>query len=898
MDLGRWAHVLRMRYRSWVHRARAEQDLEDELRDHVERQVAANVAAGMSPAEARTAALRAMGGIEFRKEQMRDTRGTRAVEDLGRDLVVALRSIRHARGFAAAVVLTLALGVGGNTAMFTLLRGTLLRPLPNRDGHRLLYVRHAAPGAGQDNLQFSVPEVEALRAVPAFAAVAEFSSSMPFTFTGPDGMPARIRVGIVSGNYFDVLGLDPVLGRRTTIADDGAAAPPIAVLSHEFWQRQFGGDTAVVGRVVRLNDVATTIVGVMPPAPHYPRPTDLFANTATSAHHLSATMVMERTHRMTEVFARLATGSSVDQARHDVAQVAAGMMRDHPAAYDAAARHQVSVLPLRDAINARAQRTVWLLMGAAAFVLLIACANVANLTLMRGVAREREMQLRRALGAGTARLRRLLIVENLVLALLGGALGVLVAFAGLRLLVAFAAQLTPRASEIRIDGTVLSFGLLTSVVAAIVLAFVPRLDAGQGLAASMAPMGRRATLGRGSKRLQRALVTTQLAVSLMLLAGAGLLVRTLSRLQAVETGVQVQRVLTMDLPLDGDLMREVMKQPANLARYEAMRDRVAALPGVASVAVGTSAPLRAAFVDFDVAAEGRTPAPNQPVPHAAFRGADERFFAVAGMSLLQGRTFTATDRRGTAPVVVLSRSLATQLFGDGDPVGRRVALTGEVLKFTPFSGDWRTVVGVVGDTRDRLDAAPAPTLYHPFAQEAIVGASLVVRTTADPASLRASIERVVREVNPRQLIERVLTLEQARDEAVAPRRLNLWFIATFAVLAVGIAMVGIAGVLAFSVSSRTAEIGIRMSLGATAGQVRRLVLGEGGALLATGLAVGIVGALGAARLLRTLLFGVSPNDPITLLAVASLLAVVGLLACLVPAMRAARVDPAAALRAD
>ncbi len=900
MTIDRLLSIIPLRLRSLLRRGDVERELDEELQYHVEQQTAENVRQGMSPRDARAAAIRALGNIELRKEQVRDTRGTRWLEELARDTAFALRSLQRARGFAAAVVLTLALGIGANTAMFTLLRGTLLRPLPNRDGERLVYLRQSALGAQDQNVLFSVPEVGDYRAASkTLSAIAEFSSAVPFTLVGSEGQPDRVRVGVVSGNYFDVMGLEPVLGRLTKPTDDGAAAAPVVVLSYQFWTEHFGGDSTIVGRAVRLNDKITTIVGVVQPAPHYPRRTDLFVNVVTSPHHLSATMVTGRSHRMSELFARLAPNTTVEQARREITQIAATLSKDHPEAYEKAAQYSVAVSPLRSALNERASLMFWLLMGAAAFVLLIACANVANLTLMRGVGREREMLVRTALGAGSGRLRRLLIAENLTLALVGGALGVLVAVTGLKLLVAFAAQLSPRANEIRIDGVVLAVGLATSIAAAIGLSFVPRIGGERALASSLAPAGRRTTLGRGRRRVQQSLVVAQLAVCMVLLTGAGLLVRTLGKLQSVETGVRIENVLTLELPLQGDLLAQVMKFQDNLAKYEGIRDRVAALPGVDIAAIGGTVPLRANMLDLDVKAEGRAIDPSQPTPHAAFTPVDTKYFAAAGIPVLKGRGFEVADRRGSPRVAVLSQSFAKTLFGDQDPIGRRIAPTGEVLKFTPFNDEWRTVVGVVGDTRDTgLDAGPTPTVFQPFAQELILNGALVVRTSADPLALQPTIMRAIREVAPQQLIEQVATLEQVRDRAVAPRRLNAMFIASFGALAFVIAMVGIAGVLAFSVSSRTSEIAIRMSLGANARRVYGMVLSEGGTLLGSGLALGTGGALLATRLVRGLLFGVSPYDPTTLAVVAFVLAAVGVAACWLPAARAARVDPATALRAE
>jgi predicted permease len=707
--------------------------------------------------------------------------------------------------------------------------------------------------------------------------------------------PVHIQAGIVSGNFFEVMGLAAAAGRLTTSRDDGPAAAPVAVLSYPFWMSHFGGDPTVVGRRVRINDMVSTIVGIVQRAPQYPVRTDVYVNVVTSPHHLSATMKQGRTHRMTEVFARLAPNATLDQARSEIARIASNMRTDHPEAYERAAQYAVSVFPLRVALNERASLTLWLLMGAAAFVLLIACANVANLTLMRGVRREREMLVRAALGAGTWRLRRLLLVENLTLAILGGAVGVLVAFAGLKMLVAFAAQLTTRADEIRVDGLVLAVSLSTSIVAAIVLSFVPQVGDDRSLAAPLVSAGRRSTAGRGRQRLQQILVVTQLAVCMVLLTAAGLLVRTLEKLNSVETGVNTTNVLAMDVPIDAPSI----DQPTKLGMYERMRDRIATLPNVKVAAIGSDIPLRNTPFVLELKAEGRPLESGEATPRAMFKTADPNYFAAAGIPLIAGRTFTTTDIRGAARVAIINKALAERLFGDHYPIGQRIAWTGEVLKFIPVSGEWRTVVGVVGDTRDAgLDTDPTPTVFQPIMQEEIFGASLVIRTSSNPASLQPSAVRAIREMFPRQIIEHVATLDEVRDATVAPRRLNALFITSFGALAMIIAMVGIAGVLAFSVSARTQEIGIRMSLGADAARVVRMVLGEGGVLLVAGLAAGVTIALLTSRLLRGLLFGVAPHDPVTLGAVAFLLAAVGVAACLLPALRAARVDPAIALRAE
>jgi predicted permease len=596
---------------------------------------------------------------------------------------------------------------------------------------------------------------------------------------------------------------------------------------------------------------------------------------------------------MTEVFGRLAPNATVEQARAEIKGISAHVFADHPEAYEKAARYAIDVNQLRVAINERASLTLWLLMGAAGFVLLIACANVANLTLMRGVGREREMLVRAALGAGRMRLRVLLMIENLTLALIGGAIGVLVAFAALKMLTAFAAQITPRADEIRVDGLVLVVSLAISVLAAIALSFAPSIGSESSLAVSAA--GRRVTGGKGRHRLQQTLVVAQLAVCMVLLTAAGLLVRTLGKLNSVETGVRADHVLTLDAPIES----QAIQQPQKLGMYERLRDAVRALPGVETVSIASNVPLKSTQFQLEVKAEGRPLANGEATPRGTFKTADPEFFKAAGIPILKGRGIESTDIRGNARVVVLNKSFAERLFGNEDPIGKRVAWTGEVLQFVPISPDWRTVVGIAGDTRDEgLETGPTPTMYQPIMQEEIFSASLVIRTKGDPALMQPAVLKALRDVDPKQLIENVATLEQVRDATVAPRRLNALFIASFGTLAMIIAMVGIAGVLAFSVSARTAEIGIRMSLGADAAKVHRMILGEGGSLLVVGLAIGAVLALVASSALRSLLFGVAPHDPTTLVGVAGILALVGVAACWLPAARAARVDPAIALRSE
>ena len=810
------------------------------------------------------------------------------------DLRYATRSLLRARGFALAVVVTLGLGIGATTAIFSVVRGVMLKPLPHREGDRLMYLRHSFRGPGGENVAFSVPEIMDFRAGSrALGGIAEYS---PFTLTlvGDDDA-VRLDVGLVTGNYFAVMGLSPVLGRSFNSSDDGTTAAPVMMLTYDYWQKRFGGDRAVVGRTLRVGGKPVTVVGVLQPAPYFPARIDALMNMVNSEHHLSATMVTGRTHRMTEMIARLAPGATVDQARAEVAAITARAHAEYPEAYDAGSGFQVTLTPFQEVLGKDARLTMLLLMGAAAFVLIIACANVANLTLMRGVRREHELVVRSALGAGASRLRRLMLAENLVLAVAGSVLGLLIAFGGLRMLTTFAARFSPRASEIRIDGAVLAFSLLLAIVVAVLLSYVPGLASEKTLGASLTAGGRRSTGSVRRQRLQQALVVAQIAVSVMLLTGAGLLTRTMQQLSEVDSGVNAENVLTMEVPKDFDGTNPA----ATIEQYERIQTQLAALPGVSEVGLGSNMPLRLSGIMLDIKADGRPVAPGEAQPHSEYRTANPDYFRAAGIPLLKGRTFSSTDRAESPRVVILNKTLADQLFPNRDPIGQRVAWTGEVLKFTGISGDWRTVVGVVGDTKDGgLDAAPMPATFLPFAQSDFPSGGFVIRTRANAASFAGTATRLVRQAAPQQPIEKVLTVDQIRDESVAPRRLNAMLVSSFGILAMIVAAVGIAGVLAFSVSARTNEIGVRMSLGADSGRIQRMVLSEGGRLVMIGLALGVAGALALSRLMQGLLFGVPPHDPVTLTIVAVIMAVVGIGACWIPAFRAAQIDPGVALRAN
>jgi predicted permease len=878
---------------------RRDDDLREELESHLAMETAENIRRGMHPDEARRQALLASGGLSVAMEAVRDRRGLPLVEGIAADIRYALRALRHSPAFSLVVVLTLALGIGANTAIFSVVRGVLLKPLPHRDGDRLVYLRHSMDGPGGVNISFSVPEVRDFRdGARSLAGIAEFS---PWTLKlqGSEGA-VRLDVGLVTGNYFEVMGLSPVLGRVTEPDDDGPGVPPVMVLTHDSWVRRFGGDSGIVGRQVQLDGKPVTVIGVLQPAPFFPSRVEALLNMVNSDHHVSSMMVEGRTHRMTEMVARLAPDASIEQARAEVAAVSRRIQSEHNEAYDPGSHHRVAVIPFQEVLGERARTTLWLLMGAAAFVMIISAANVANLTLMRGVRREHELVVRAALGAGVGRLRRLLLAENLVLAFIGAAVGIGIAVGGVRLLTAFAERYSPRAGEIRLDAVVLGFTLALSVSVALLLSFVASLPREGAFASWIQAGGHRMSGSLTKQRVQRVLVVVQVAVSVVLLAGAGLLTRTMVRLADVNTGLRTEEVLTMQVPLltPAQLLYDPSADASAKVQYERMRSEIAALPGVVEVGVGSPTPLRSSDVRFEVKAEGRPLAPGEAMPRAELRTADPRFFRAAGIPLVRGREFATTDRFGSGNVVIVNQTLAERLFSGEDPIGQRIAWTGDVLRFTPISGEWRTVVGVVGDTRDGgLDAESRPVVFMPFAQMLALGGGLVIRADSNVAALSATATRIVRRLAPTAPIENVMTVAQIKDQSVAPRRLNAALVSSFGILAVIIAAVGIAGVLAFSVSARTNEIGIRMSLGADGGRVQRMILREGSVLLAIGLMLGMAGAWFTAGVMRGLLFGVAPHDPVTFAGVAVLMAAIGIAACWIPALRAARIDPAMAMRA-
>jgi len=816
-------------------------------------------------------------------------------------LRVAIRGLARTPGYVLAFVLTLGLGIGANTAIFSVVYGVWLRPLPYRDGSRLVYLRHSASLAGIDNATFSVPEIEDYRQHSlSLEGVAEFSA-MTFNMVGFEE-PRRVRAGIVTGNYFEIMGLGARLGRVISTSEDGEAAPAVAVLAYDYWNRLFGADPAAVGRTLTIDDRSVEIIGVAEPAPPYPEHTDMYVNMVVSPHHLSASMTHDRVHRMTEVFARLAPDASLASARAEVEAITRRLHEEHPEAYDPAQGYEVSVTGLRDELAAEARPTMFMLLGVAAFVLMIACANVANLTLARVMRRYDEWALRVSLGASTWTLRRQLLLENIVPSIAGAALGVLLAVSGVDLLASYIARYSTRASEITVDTTVLAAALVVAFAAASFFALLPRLP---GTASRRLGWfsGTRSTAGVAGRRLQRLLVVSQVGVSFVLLVGAGLLLETLKNLQRDDGGVALEEVLALNIPISYG-----RRTPNELwAHHGEILERVAVLPGVRSAALGSMIPLRAtpqgvlsglAALEFEI--EGQPTEPGAQPPRADFRIVSGGYFDTLGVTLVEGRTFQATDTRDAAKVVVVNQALADHYFPDREVVGQRIGWRGDTLHFMGVTEEYRTIVGVVSDVKDYGVAEDVPHVaFNPFTEVPLAG-SLFIRTAQPgmPERVVLPILDLIRELDPEQPIVNLGTLAQIRSESISPQRLNAALVGAFALLALTVAAVGVAGVLAFGVSQRTHEFGVRAALGADQSVLIGVVLKEGAELALFGLAIGLAASLVLSGLISGLLYHVTPTDVGTLGVVALLLTLVALLASAVPAWRASEIDPVQALREE
>ena len=866
----------------------AERELDEEMRFHLEMEVKKNVERGMAPEDARREAMKSFGGVEKFKDEVRDQSTARFFETVLQDLRFGLRALRKNPAFSFAAILTLALGIGANTAIFSVVNGVLLQSLPYGGGERLVRLQADAPSASIQDAGFSPLELADYRAqTKSFEGLVEYHS-MWFVLLGRKE-PERVQTGVVSANYFDVLGVKPLLGRTFRKGEDAHGAEAVLVLSYAYWMRSFGGDPKVVGRVFAMNDHPHTVIGVLPPIPGYPDENDLYMPVSACPFRSNPKLENNRRGRMLNVFGRLKPGVTIAAARTELNGVAARLAREYPDAYPKSG-FLVTPVSLREEMTRDARPTFLILLSTVGLVLLLACANVANLSLARLIRREREMALRSALGADRARLARQVLTESTVLGLLGGALGLLLARAGLHLLVAFATRFTPRASEIHMEGPVLLFTLVISVLTGIGLGMIPVLSRKRDLAASMNEGGERSSAGSGRGRVRNLLIVAQVAISFVLLIGAGLMVRSLWNLQRVDPGFQTERVLTMRMDLN---FTKYDTQDKRLAFHEQLLRRLQSEQGVVSASISGTFPLNDggpgnANGQFQI--EGEPAQANQDLlPRADFQQASQDYFKTIQVPVLRGRAFDSRDRNGNDPVALINQTMATHRWPGKEAIGHRISFD--------QGKTWLTIVGVVGDVKQYgLAAAPADQIYLSLLQYPTLSSTVLLRTVANPMAMSRIVSDTVHGMDPDQPVDHFRTLEQVRTNSLSSPRLTALLLALFALLALVITATGIMGVIAFSVSQRFHEFGIRMALGAQRNEVLVMVLRQGMSLVAIGLGIGLAGALLFSRLLNGLLYGVRPTDPLTFAAVAAVLLAVAATACFFPARRATSADPMQTLR--
>ncbi|PYT39747.1 MAG: multidrug ABC transporter substrate-binding protein [Acidobacteria bacterium] len=818
-----------------------------------------------------------------------------------RDLRVAFYSLQRTQGLAITVILTLALGIGANAAIFTLVRGVLLKPLVNRDEDRLIYIRQSAPGTGDENTTFSVPDIQDLRAsVKTLSAFGDFSTT-EFTMIGL-GEPRVVQAGVVSGTFFDVMGLHPVLGRLIGPQDDGPKAAGVVVLTYRFWAATLGKDPSVLGKTVRLDsglmgDRSATVIGVLEPSIPYPQDTELIANIVTSPHHLSATMATGRVHRMTEIFGRLAPGATLDQARAELRSVYGAMTKAHPEAYPPKAQYQISAKLLRDQITSGARTVLLVLLAASALVFIIACSNVANLILTRTVRREGELATRAALGASTGALRRMLLAESLLLCGAGAAVGIWSAQPLVAILARYASRFSVRALDLTVDSSLLWVGAALAAVAAVILAFVPRLPSADTSNGHSLSSGTARITGSTSRR-QRIFAVTQIAASFVLLAGASTVITTLIALQTAQTGLDMRHVLTINVPPMAH-----GKKPQQVVDFykEAIR-RIDVLPGVNKTAFGLAVPWRdvgGSGFGLQFSADGHTHTPGED-PRAQLRVVSPGFFAALGVPILSGRDFDELDGQSKEPVAIVSETLAKRMFPNQDAVGRHVYWTDPVMQFAPgINAAPHRIIGVTADIDDQhVVPEPIVTIYSTFEKGPIFGGRLFIHTSADPYSLVAPVTRIIRNMSADQPVEHAATLEDVRAEVLTPDRLNSLVFGVFAAVALAIALVGVAGVLAFSVSARTREFGIRLALGSQPQLLLKGVIADGAVMAGAGLLAGAAFGFVLARLAGHYFPDVKMPGVLPVVLSAFVLLAAAVVASWLPAARAARIDVIQALRSE
>jgi putative ABC transport system permease protein len=891
---------LRAALRALIQKSEVERELDEELRYHIERQTEQNIRLGMNPDEARHAARKAFGGVEQAKERSRDARGVRWIEDLWQDLRYGARMLMKNPGFTLVAVVTLAIGIGANSAIFSVVNSVLLRELPYRGPHRLVMVWSDRPlqqaQTGWTEWPFTAANFRDLRDQnQSFEQMAAFTAHR-LNITGGDE-PELLGGVRATANLFALLGVEARHGRVFHPEEDQPGNNRVVVLSDGLWRRRFGSDPKIIGQTISLDNESYTVIGVAPPnfqfppkaslpvAYQFPPEVDYYTPLALTPGEWS-----NRGPGFLTAIARLKPQTSFEQAQADVVAIAERLAQQYP---DSNRNESVRLVSMHQQVVGKTQTALLALLGAVGFVLLIACANVANLLLARAAARQKEMAIRAALGAGRRRVIRQLLTESLLLAASAGALALPLAVWNVGLLRTIAADNFPRAGEIGVDGRVVSFTLVVSLLTGIIFGLIPALQASRTDLNETLKEGRRSS-GAGSNRLGGLLVVSEVALSLLLLVGAGLMLRSFIRLMSVDPGFDPQNALTMVIGLP----QSKYQPPQRAAFFDQLLERLRAAPGVRSVGA-VYPPLGGGEAGAGFSIEGRPPAaPGEP-RLAAPRWVSPDYFKAMKIQLLKGRVFTEGDSINALPVIIINEAMARQYWPNEDPIGKRVASTDD--NFWRDKRLWREIVGVVKDVRyTALDTEARAQMYTPFTQFPPVFSdrTLVARTDGDPLKLVAAVRGEVHAIDKDQPISHIRTMEELVAGSVSERRFNMSLLAVFAGLALLLAAVGIYGVMSYSVEQRTREIGLRMALGAQTRDVLRLVVRQGMTLTLIGAVIGLIAAIGLTRLIKSLLFGVSATDPVTFFVIPLLLALVALLACYLPARRATKVDPLVALKAE
>ncbi len=859
-------------------------EIDEEVRFHIDMRTEEYVRKGMSPEEARREAERRFGRLSRIKEMGYEVRGGGLVETLWQDLRYGARMLVKAPVLTTIAVITLALGIGANTAIFSVVNAVLLRPFPYENPERLLILQESVSGgAGFSPSYPNFADWHARNTVCSSMAAVRVNES--FNFTGA-GEPERLQGRVVSAGFFHTLGIKPLLGRDFLAEEDHPGATPVVILSHGFWQRRFGADPGVIGKQLTLNNQSFTVVGVTPATFQYGAEADVTVPLALQAERFR----LRGKDPGINVVARLKPGVSRRQAETELNLIAARLEQQYP---ESNTGRRVLLTPLHESFVGDVRQPLLILLGSVGLVLLIACANVANLLLVRASARRKEMVVRAALGAGRARIIRQLLTESVLLAALGAALGVLLAFWGTSLIISQVPDGIPRLHEARVDAPVLAFTLAVSLLTGLLFGLAPALQASRTNLTEGLKEGERGSSGR-RQRLRGVLVVCEVALTLALLAGAGLLIQSFRRVLQIDPGFRARNLLTMQLSVNNADGHQV----ANF--FEQLQQEVRSLPGVSSVAVSNGLPLGGANQPpFIIEGRPRPEAGKEPV--GVRYTVSPGYFRTLGIELLKGRVFGAQETPHTQPVVIIDEALARQHFPDEDPLGKRIR---QALPDAPSL----EIVGVVRHVEhDSLDGqAPARSqFYLNFYQipaerlpTQVRRINLLARTEVEPSSLAPAVRGRVAALNKDQAVFNVRTMEQIVAQSVAPRRFSTLLLTVFAAVALVLAGVGIYGMMSYAVTQRTREIGVRMALGAKVSDVLKLVIGQGMKLVLVGVALGLVASVALTRTIKSLLFGVSATDPATFAAIAVLLALVALLACFIPARRATRVNPLTALRGE